>query len=124
MFIVQEPSSTLCLTFGNESCDLDSIVSALVYAHFKTREFSNESSATVSLPLLQCHKEDLALNQEATFLFNMLGIDGSDLLCLDDISPDVLSSIDQVSLVLVDHNTPTGTLIRLLYQAADVPWVV
>lgn len=105
---VQGPSSTLCLTFGNESCDLDSIVSALVYAHFTAKKSAAGSSTTVSLPLLQCRREDIVLNQEAMLLFDMLGIDSSELLYLDDISPDILATVEQVSLVLVDHNTLTG----------------
>lgn len=103
--IVQEPSSKLCLTLGNESCDLDSIVSALVYAHFNARKFADGS---ISLPLLRCYREDIVLNQETVFIFGMLGIDSSELLYLDDISPDVLSGVEDVSLVLVDHNSLTG----------------
>lgn len=83
-------------------------MSALVYAHFTASKLASESSGEVCLPLLQCHKDDLVFNQEATLLFSILGIDGSDLLYLDDITPKVLSMAKKLSLVMVDHNTPTG----------------
>lgn len=109
MHIIQGADTELCLTVGNESCDLDSIVGALVYAHYKATKLSRESpEPVVSLPLLQCYKEELALNQEAVFLLDMLGIDSSGLLYLDDITPDVLSAVGKLSLILVDHNTPSG----------------
>ena len=79
---------------------------ALVHAHY--RALAEHSSGVVSLPLLQCVREDLELNQEAILLFDMLGIDSSKLLCLDDISQDILSAVGKLSLVLVDHNVPTG----------------
>ena len=94
------------MTVGNESCDLDSIVCALVYAHYKS---TSRSSEEVNLPLLQCLGEHLELNQEATIVFDMLGINISGLLCVTDVSPEKLSASVEFSLVLVDHNAPTGT---------------
>lgn len=108
---MQGPTNELHLTFGNESCDLDSIASALVYAHYKAdkiaRDYPDEPT-TVSLPLIQCRREDLVLSRGAMYLFDQLGINTSALLCLDDISLDILSAVRKLSLVMVDHNTPTG----------------
>ncbi len=109
---IQEPATKLCITFGNESCDLDSIVCALVYAHYKSTKGSADE---VNLPLLQCLSKDLELNQEAMIVFDMLGIDSSGLLYANDISSDVLSTVAKLSLVLVDHNTPTGNLNTMFF---------
>ncbi len=81
-------------------------MSALVYAHYVATVKSEKGS--LSLPLLQCRKEDLVLRQEAQLLCDMLGIDSSALCYLGDISPGALSAVGKLSLVLVDHNTPTG----------------
>ena len=104
--ILQGASSELYLTCGNESCDLDSIVSALVYAHYSA--VMKLPSNSVSIPLLQCYREELALRPEVQLVFEMLGIKSSDLCCLDDISPSILSNVGKLTLVLVDHNAPTG----------------
>ena len=107
--IAQGPNTELCLTCGNESCDLDSIVSALVYAHYNATKTSS-SEEVVHVPLLHCHKEDLFLREEVGLLFNKLKIDYVNLVFLDDISADNLTAIEKLSLVLVDHNAPTGTV--------------
>ena len=86
-------------------------MSALVYAHYKS---TKRPSDKVNLPLLQCLRTDLVLNQEATIVFDMLGIDSSDLLFIDDLSSAILSTVAELSLILVDHNTPTGYLIPFL----------
>lgn len=104
----QGPTTELCVTFGNEACDLDSIVCALVYAYYKSTKRSTDD---VILPLVQCLKEDLVLNQEAKIVFDMLGIDESWLLYINDISSDNLSTAAKLSLVLVDHNAPTGKCV-------------
>lgn len=75
-----------------------------------------EGNSSISIPLLQCRKEDLALKEDVQLLFRMLGIDSSGLCCLDDIAPAALSVVGKLSLVLVDHNAPTGTIIALVYN--------
>lgn len=100
------------MTVGNESCDLDSIVCALVMAHDMARKNAQEDNEnnTISLPLIQCYQEDMVLTQEAVYLFDLMKIQTSDLLFLEDITQDTLSSVKQLSITLVDHNCPTGNL--------------
>lgn len=96
---------------GNESCDLDSIVCALVYAHYKTMK---KPSTSIVLPLLQCLRKDLVMNQEACMVFDKLGINASDLVYTDDLSSNILSAAAELSIVLVDHNFPTGERSALI----------
>lgn len=112
---LQGQNTELYLTSGNQSCDLDSIVSALAYAYYIARKVTPSTSEAIpiSLPLLQCRREDLVLNQEVTKLFDMLGIDGSGILFLDDVTPAILSAVGKLSLTLVDHNVPTGKFIMV-----------
>ena len=103
---------------GNDCCDLDSIVCALVYAHYisSTPNPPTESleagpigdRCEVALPLLQCRRADLAARQEGVLLLEELCTDPSTLLFLDDITHDVLAGVQKLSIVLVDHNAPTG----------------
>ena len=103
---IQSSSTSLQLTIGNESCDLDSIVCSLAYAYFLSSH-SNEATTT-SLPLLNCKREDLVLRQDAVWLFEQLEIDIDRLIFLDDISKESLDKVGQLSITLVDHNSPRG----------------
>ncbi len=48
------------------------------------------------------------LHQEVMFLLDMLYIDVSELLFLNDVSPEFLLGVGKLSLILVDHNVLTG----------------
>ena len=63
-----------------------------------------------SLPLLQCSRADLRLRQDVIWLFSELGIDPDALLYSDDLSAEVLSSVDELFITLVDHSSPKGLL--------------
>lgn len=85
------------------------MASTLVYAHYLAQGNPHLDGNPISIPLLQCRRADLSpLKQDVQLLFDMLGIDSSRLCFLDDIAPAALSVADKLSLVLVDHNAPTG----------------
>lgn len=52
---------------GNESCDLDSAISALVYAYVLYNEVNAEAKDTCIIPLLNICKKELALRTEVTY---------------------------------------------------------
>lgn len=96
---------------GNETCDVDSIVSAVVYAHYISATGSYVTGGTVTLPLVQCRRAELSARMDAALLLEELGVEEAWLLFLDDITPELLSKVGQLSIVLVDHNEPTGMWI-------------
>jgi len=56
------------IVMGNESCDLDSAISALVYAYLLYNEMSAESKETVAvIPLLNIFKKELSIRTEVTY---------------------------------------------------------
>ena len=85
-----------------------------MYAHYTASRNCHSTADSdddvdyMSLPLLQCCRDDLVMNQEVVYIFHKLGIDDSSLVFLDDVSMDVLSSVDNLSVIMVDHNAPTG----------------
>lgn len=88
---------------GNESADLDSIVSSIAYAYLLTQE--NPSKDELYIPLLNLYHEELDLRKDTLYLFQRLNISSDDLLFLDDKVPlDQLFSQDRLRLDLVDHN--------------------
>ncbi len=86
---------------GNESADLDSIVSSITYAYLLHHEKPNE----FYVPLLNIFREEIALRKDILHLFQQLGISSDDLLFLDDQVPlDDLFAQDKLRFTLVDHN--------------------
>ena len=94
------------ITAGNQACDLDSIASALVHAHY----IATTQVGVASIPLLQCPRKDLSLRTDAAWLLETLGIDPSQLVWAEDLTLERLSSVEQLSVTLVDHSYPTGVL--------------
>lgn len=89
---------------GNESCDLDSAVSAICFAFFL---FKNKKSSALPsiktgmnvLPILNIRRTELPLKTEVTYLLRKFQVDLENLVCKDEISDEQL-----VELVLVDHH--------------------
>lgn len=98
MYLPQGENSEVHVTVGNQSCDLDSIVCAISHAHF----LAERGGAIVSLPLLQCPREDFALRTDAAWLFHQLNLDPSQLLFCDEVV-SVLQQLKKVHITLVDH---------------------
>lgn len=67
---------------GNEACDLDSAVSAIVYGFYLIQSATNERLIT---PVLNIKKEDYVLKTEVVYLFNKCGISKDHLIFRDDL---------------------------------------
>jgi len=87
---------------GNEAADLDSMVSAVVYAWYKTSIATEDS--IVYVPLIPIPREDFRLRTEAVYLFAQSKIVEKDLLFIEDIDLAALSAAQKLRLILVDHN--------------------
>jgi inorganic pyrophosphatase/exopolyphosphatase len=75
------------LVLGNDGCDLDSMVCAVVYA-FHLHCQSRPSSSIVVAPLLNCRRAAFRLRGEAPLVFAAAGIDVDALPFLDDVGSD------------------------------------
>ncbi|UXI16122.1 testis-expressed sequence 2 protein-like [Sarcoptes scabiei] len=119
---------TIHFVFGNESCDLDSVVSAIVLAYVKYHELidtnakihhentlneseKNDQISTIDqeiivLPILSIDRQNLHLRSEITFWFEkVLQFETDWFICLDDLDFDAINSFKaEVFVSLVDHN--------------------
>ncbi|KAI5816966.1 hypothetical protein BZA77DRAFT_311456 [Pyronema omphalodes] len=96
-------SSPISIVLGNESADLDSLSSSLLYAYLHPQH---------PIPFLQIPRSDLSLRPEFTQLLQHLSLSPSDLLCSDD-EPSYLSfPPENVNIHLVDHNKLTVSELR------------
>jgi hypothetical protein len=67
--------SAVNIVMGNESCDLDSAISALVYAYLLYSEMSADARETVAvIPLLNILKKEFPLKTEVTYYLKKNGI--------------------------------------------------
>ncbi|VUC22170.1 unnamed protein product [Clonostachys rosea] len=102
---------TLPLTFvvGNESADLDSLCSAVVYAYLRT----NGKQQSLHIPLSNLPRADLALRTEMTAVLKNADLTPSDLLTLSEL-PDLKP--EDTRWLLIDHNSLTGPLRKFESQ--------
>lgn len=88
---------------GNESADLDSIVSSIAYAYLLHHEQAGANE--LYIPLLNIYREEIELRKDILYLFQQLNISTEDLLFLDDQVPlDTLFAQGRLRFNLVDHN--------------------
>ncbi|XP_031767804.2 exopolyphosphatase PRUNE1 isoform X2 [Galleria mellonella] len=105
------------IVIGNESCDLDSSVSAIVYACFlywqskqiKCNESMNvnrdeQTKYDIFIPILNVNREDFALKTEVTYLLKTHGIDKNVLVFRDDYDLKGLLANTNSKVTLVDHH--------------------
>lgn len=108
-------ANPLTFVVGNESADLDSLCSAVVYAYLRT---TTPQNATLHIPLSNLPRADLALRPELTAALAHAHLQPSDLLTLDELP----ESLDPKSTrwLLVDHNALTGTLLERGFDSSVV----
>jgi len=62
----------------------------------------------VTLPLVQCPREELVARADAALLLEEMGVQEEWLVFLDQATMATLTNVGELSVILVDHNEPTG----------------
>ncbi|MCJ1250920.1 Exopolyphosphatase [Trapelia coarctata] len=104
----QKQNQKLTLVIGNESADLDSLTSSLLYAYIRSSR--PPPACTLYIPLLHIPSSDLPLRPEFTALCSQANISPAHLITLDDIPPPSILPSERTRWVLVDHNRFQGGL--------------
>lgn len=102
-------TNPLTFVVGNESADLDSLCSALVYAYIR----SYSAPHIFHIPLSNLARDDLALRTEMTAVLKHADLTPHDLLTLSDL-PEL--DPKDTRWLLVDHNSLTGPLTKFSDQ--------
>ncbi|KAF9575706.1 Exopolyphosphatase [Mortierella alpina] len=104
-----EPSAPVVVVSGNESADLDSIVSAVTTSYFLShlqQSVLGQSNAII-VPFINIDREDLALRSDVVYLLASSNLNPDNIFFRDQL-PQLESILkrapDQLSLFLVDHN--------------------
>lgn len=96
---------TIHFVMGNESADLDSIISSIAYAYLLHMEQSPQK-AEFYIPLMNISRAEIALRKDVLYLFDHFHICVDDILFLDDdVQLDALLAQNRLRLNLVDHNS-------------------
>ncbi|XP_063391961.1 exopolyphosphatase PRUNE1 isoform X1 [Cydia fagiglandana] len=109
--------STLNLTIGNETSNLDSTVSSLVYSKFLHWQLSQLKCGIckkadkigykdhIFVPVLNGHREEYELKTEVVSCLNEYGISKEMLIFRNDYDLQELVTKTKTNVVLVDHHT-------------------
>lgn len=99
---------------GNQSADMDSVVSAISYAYFYNQKNPSEQPY---LPLVNITRDELRLRRDIVLLLQSHSISKYDLFFLDDVHELTASPKSHLEIVLVDHCGLQGELLNKLYEA-------
>ncbi|KAL9027848.1 MAG: hypothetical protein Q9196_003693 [Gyalolechia fulgens] len=105
-----DTSQQITIVVGNESADLDSLTSSVLYAYIRSLAPPRHAFSPLYVPLLNIPAADISLRPEFYALFNHANIDASHLVTLDDLPKEPGSSLkpENTRWILVDHNKLQG----------------
>lgn len=89
------------VVLGNEACDMDSMVCALVYAYFL---FKTSPGVITVVPVLNITARDLVLRSDSVALLSKTGLSPELLLFRDQVDLRRFQREPGLRLTLVDHN--------------------
>ncbi|KAF3991083.1 hypothetical protein FT663_01795 [Candidozyma haemuli var. vulneris] len=110
-------SQILRFVTGNQSADMDSVVSAIVYAFFYNKHYPDHQPY---LPLVNIPRDELKLRRDIELLLNSHGITDNNLFFVDDIKTLSHGNSKKLELILVDHCNLQGQELLDLYKASRV----
>jgi exopolyphosphatase len=87
---------------GNQSADLDSVVSPLMYAHYRQRLNDREDPPVV--PFINTRSSHLHLRPEVVFWLDASGVDPRNLVFADSVDLKRSAGKGGLQVTLVDHN--------------------
>jgi len=90
------------VVIGNEAADMDSVISAIVYAFLLWKLHSDK----IYVPVINIPREDLSLRTDIAWLLRFVGLDTQYLVFFPEIESHLnsLHNEKKLSLILTDHN--------------------
>ncbi|CAF3570403.1 unnamed protein product [Rotaria sordida] len=103
------------IVLGNESCDLDSTISACVYAYFLHITCSNQNEI-LYLPIMNTNPSTFRLRTEIRWF---LKENYSNVIFIDDINLNELYDKKKLEIILVDHHYLRSQLNKVVIEIID-----
>ncbi|KAK9375982.1 uncharacterized protein V1513DRAFT_457671 [Lipomyces chichibuensis] len=120
--MLESTSGKILLVTGNESADLDSFASSLVFAYLTDSHAQYTTPGKLTgydniIPMLNIAREEISLRPELHYALARLRIPESDIICKDEFLSSIdRSKTDKVDVVLLDHNNLLSDLGDLFGQ--------
>lgn len=108
--------ATLRIVCGNESADLDSVVSAITYAYFS---YVKDPACPI-VPIINIPRADLALRRDILYVLNQKSIPQDLLYFTEDLQSIKSHYKCSVDSVLVDHNDPQSQAKDLIDRVTGI----
>ncbi|XP_077012204.1 exopolyphosphatase PRUNE1 isoform X3 [Tamandua tetradactyla] len=112
-----QESRPLHVVLGNEACDLDSMVSALILAFYLAKTTEADE---IFVPVLNIKRSELPLRGDNVFFLQKVNIPESVLIFRDEIDLHALHQAGQLTLILVDHHVLPKSDAALEEAVAEV----
>ncbi|XP_064645764.1 exopolyphosphatase PRUNE1-like [Lineus longissimus] len=93
---------TVHVVIGNESCDLDSVISAITYAFYLKQVL--QSSSTLVVPILNIPHGDFTIRTDSVYVLGKHGINSDHAICRDNLDLRPLHESRRLKVTLVDCN--------------------
>ncbi|KAF9184802.1 hypothetical protein BGZ51_002689 [Haplosporangium sp. Z 767] len=113
--LTTETSSEVVVVTGNESADLDSIISAITTSLFLSQLQVLEGNPII-IPFINIPKSDLALRSDVLYILSSNNVNIDNIFFRDDLpllEQFAAKNPGQLSLFLVDHNMISETMASL-----------
>ncbi|XBW37025.1 hypothetical protein QEN19_002605 [Hanseniaspora menglaensis] len=113
--------SSLQICCGNQSSDMDSVVSAIIYSYFNYLDNNK-----LILPVINIPREDLKLRKDIVNVLESVGIEKdtddkkSPLIFIEDIKQIKKSLKCSIDAILVDHNEIQGIAIDTIDRVIGI----
>ncbi|KAL8846061.1 MAG: hypothetical protein Q9221_008823 [Calogaya cf. arnoldii] len=119
-----QSSQRVTIVAGNESADLDSLTSSVLYSYIRSLNPPSGAFTPLYVPLLNIPAADIGLRPEFGAVFIHANIEASHLVTLDDLLEGNETALkpENTKFILVDHNRIQGELGKMF--AARVQGVV
>eukprot|EP00112_Aurelia_sp_Birch-Aquarium-sp1_P022145 Seg614.3 transcript_id=Seg614.3/GoldUCD/mRNA.D3Y31 product="Exopolyphosphatase PRUNE1" protein_id=Seg614.3/GoldUCD/D3Y31 len=115
----EECETKVHIVIGNESADLDSVVSAIIYSYYRQTKVEDDAN-NLFIPIINIPEEDLILKTDVNAIFERLNIQIKGNLmfreCLGDLARNGLIT----EVVLLDHNSLDGRLAFLQHHVTTI----
>ncbi|KAJ8943921.1 hypothetical protein NQ314_009585 [Rhamnusium bicolor] len=98
------------IVIGNESCDMDSTVSSLIFAYFLNKHKIPEiDDSALVIPILNVSYENFLLRSDNCFVLQECGISLNFLIYRDQLDFEEILKTNKLTTTLVDHHILAAT---------------
>jgi len=97
----------LKFVIGNETSDMDSIFSSLVYGYIKSIFSQKQNEQAHYIPIINSFSSDIHARFETIYLLKNLDLETGDLVYLDSFNLKDFVLESKPEIILVDHNIPS-----------------